>query len=486
LQFKYNRKLIIKKGWKLMRPTLNFFSEKEVEKIHGMALDILESTGIEMPSKEALEIFKDGGAEIEGDIVKISPNLVDEALESVPKRDELTLYGREEENDINLSEDGPVLAGMVQATQIMDLDSREKRPATSEDLAKLLKVLDNLEHVSIASPLITPQDIPEDRIDWYTWAISLKNTSKHITGPAINGKCVKDAVRMASIAAGGKDKFLERPFISVWVLTQPPLHVGADTLSALIEASRYKVPTVISSGPIIGVSAPVTIAGAMALAHAENIACIVLSQLVNPGAPVIYTSFSRIMDMKVTNISMASPEFAIMKSCMAQLGHQLNLPTRMPSMLRDAKVLDAQAGFESGLGGIVGALSSDIVGGLQLDMDIVVDYADLAFSNECMGQLKRVARGVEVNETTLARDLISEVGHGGDYLQTIHTAENFKNELWDADLTERRMWEYWEESGALEIREKAVNRVRKLIKENTAPVLEEKLQEKIDDIVLKS
>ncbi|ADL11988.1 trimethylamine methyltransferase family protein [Acetohalobium arabaticum] len=464
-----------------MRPKLNFFSEEEIERIHNMSLDILESMGMKIPSEEALGILEEAGADIDGEIAKFTPELIENAVETAPKRDELTLYARDEEYDINLSEDAPVLAGMTQATNVIDVDTREKRPATNEDVGLMLRVLDQLDNVSIASTLATPQDVPEERMDQYTWATAIKNTKKHITAPSFNDQCVKDAVKMGSIAVGGEDKFQERPFFSTWVLTSPPLELDAETASTLMEASRHNIPTLVSSGPILGVSAPVTIAGGVAQAHAENMACLVLSQAVNPGAPFIYTSFARIMDMKVTNISMASPEFAIMKGCMAELGHLLDLPTRMPSMLRDSKKVDAQAGFEVGMG-LVGALESEIIGGLQLDMDIVIDFADLVFSNECMGQLKRIARGVEVNDNNLARELISEVGHGGDFLKTLHTAQNFKDELWDADLVERRMWEYWEDDGCLDMEERALARVKEMIEEDTGPLLDEELQKEIDAI----
>lgn len=466
-----------------MKPTLNFFSEEELKTVHNKALEILEENGMQIASEEALDILEEAGAEIEEEnIVKIPRKLVNEAVESVPKKDELTLYGRTEENDIDLSQDGPVLAGMVQATQLIDLESREKRPATKEDLAQVMQTLEKLDHVSIASPLVTPQDISEPTIDWYTWATSLKNTSKHITGPATNGKCVRDAIKMASTIVGGEEEFYERPFISFWVLTRPPLHVDGLALDALMEASRHEVPAVVSSGPILGVTSPVTLTGAASLAHAEILACLVVSQLVNSGAPFIYTSFLRSMDMKVANVAMSSPEFAMLKSCMAELGHSLDLPTRMPSMLRDAKVLDAQAGFEAGMVGTVGAFTSDIIGGLQLDMDIVIDYADMIFCNEAMSQIKRMTRGVKTTENDLAQDLIAEVGHGGNYLKTSHTASNFQQSIWQPDLTERRMWEDWENDGALEMKEKALNKARKLVKEEPESVLEEDLQEKIDNI----
>lgn len=466
-----------------MRPQLKFFSEKELLTVHKTALDILEDTGIELLLEEARDILEKEGAQVEGDIVKIPREIVEKALETVPKRDDFVLYGRKEENDIKISEDGPVLAAMTMATQVIDLETRKKRAATDADLTKLTRVLEKLDNVSIASALVTPQDVPMKTCDWYTWATSIKNTTKHITGGAVGKEGVRDAIRMASLAAGSEEAFLARPFISFWVLTTPPLRVDHLTLEVLMEASRHKVPAIISSGGILGLTSPVTIAGAAAQTHAEILACIALSQLVNPGAPIVYTSFVRSMDMKTANVSMSSPEFAMLKSCMAELGRFLNLPTRMPSMLRDAKTLDAQAGFETGMVGTIGALAADILEGIQFDMDMVVDYADLPYCNECMAQLKRLTRGFEVTESTLALDVLNEVGHGGNFLANMHTALNFRSEIWTPTLTERRMWEGWEQDGALDIEEKSLNMVRKMVEENKeVELLDKETQEKIDNI----
>ncbi len=465
-----------------MQADVNILADEELAKIHDQALDILKNTGIEMPSEKAKEFLSSNGARIEDDIVYIPEDMVEEALQTVPKRDELTLYGREEKHNIDIAQESPVLAGMVQATQVIDPETREKRPIEDKDVAKFMRMMNKLDNISINSPLGTPQNFPDQKTDWHTWVISIINSEKHITGPAINGECVEAAVEMGSVIRGSREKFQEKPFFSVWVLTQPPLHVDAETLSTLITASENEVPAIISSGPMMGVSSPVTLAGSVAQVHAEILSCIVLSQLANRGAPVVYTSFARIMDMKVSNISMASPEFALTKVAISQLGHKFNLPTRMPSMLRDAKTLDAQAGFETGMCGVMGAMEADIIDGIQLDMDIVVDFADPVFCNEAMGQVRRVARGIEVDEKTLVRDLLDEVGHGGDFLSTIHTAENFKDEFWLPEITERRMWEDWEEDGALDMEERALAQAKELLTKDTGPSLERDVQERIKKI----
>lgn len=470
-----------------MKPVLSFLAPAEIESIHSLSLDILEEMGMEVPLQEARDILAESGCQVkDGDIVCIPREIVQKALETVPKREDVTLFARDRAKDIQLGQDSPVLAAMVEATHVRDIHSGDRRKATDEDLRFLMTMLERLEHVSIASPPVTPQDVPQGTTDWFTWSTSIQNTSKHITGPGTGRKCVQDVIRMGSIALGGEDKFLERPFVSFWILTKPPLQVDHLTLEALIEASSHKIPLIVSSGPILGVTSPVTIAGTAAMAHAEILFCLVLSQLVKPGAPVIYTSFARSMDMRAGNVSMSSPEFAILKSCMAEMGRSLGLPTRMPAMLRDAKILDAQAGFETGVTGLVSALAADIMDGMQFDMDIVVDFADFVFCNECMAEFKRIARGVDVNKKTLAKDVISSLGHGGNYLGNIHTLQNFRKEVWQPQLFERRMWGPWEKDGAVDIREKARTKVLQMQNEKTPPLLAEELCREIHEIAQKA
>ncbi len=466
-----------------MIPSLLFLSDDELETIHNTALDILETEGMQMPSPRALDILRQGGCSVDdNDIVRFPREIVLDAIKKTPSRDDTVLYARDIKNDFRPNADAPALAAMVEATQVVDLHSRKKRPATIDDLIKMTRLLEVLENVAIASPPVTPQDVPLEVTDWHTWAASLSYTTKHITGPGTGSRCVKDVVKMASLAAGGEDKFLERPFLSFWVLTRPPLQVDSVTLDAMVEASGYGCPLIISSGPILGTTSPVTIVGTCAQAHAEILSCLTLAQLVRPGVPVIYTSFARSMDMRTGNVAMSSPEFAVLKGCMGALGKKLGLPTRMPAMLRDAKILDAQAGFETGMTGLVSALSADIMDGMQFDMDIVVDYADFVFADECMAQLRRVARPIEVNEKTLARDVIASVKHGGNFLKANHTLSNFRKEIWQPRLVERRMWGPWERDGALEIKDKALARARELVEAGTPDTLSAEVIKEIESI----
>ncbi|GAB4255648.1 MAG: glycine betaine--corrinoid protein methyltransferase [Deferrisomatales bacterium] len=467
-----------------MKPSLRYLSPEEIRRVHGAALALLGEVGMRLPCAPVLEQLAQAGARVEdGALVKIPAALVHEAIERAPKRDQVTLYGRVPERDVHLASRAPAFASMTMATHVIDPETDRRRPARLGDVGALTRLIDRLEHVAVNGAPVTPQDVPGEVCDWYTWAESIKNTTKHVTGGVPGARAVQDAVKMASAAVGGEEAFRRRPFLSGWVLTLPPLEIDHLSLEALIELGRWNLPAMVSSGPIMGASSPMSVAATLAQAHAEILGCLVASQLAHPGAPFVYTSFARIMDMRTANVSMASPEFGVLKGAMAQMGRFLGLPVRMPGLLRDAKALDAQAGFETGLTGTVAALAADLVDAMQLDMDLLVDYADLAFGNECMGALRRLARELVVDDDALALEVIREVGPGGAFIEHEHTFERFRQELWQPALFERRQWEPWERDGARTARERALEQVREWMGPQPASPLPPQAQAQIDRIV---
>ena len=470
-----------------MKPLIQFLSGQEIKLLHEQSLRILKEIGMRLPHDEALELMSRNGADIRDDhVVQIPRGLVDAALETVPKRKDVTLYGRDPQHDVTFKQHDPALACMTMAVNVIDPHSRQRRPATSDDLAALTRIADGLDNIRVNGGLVTPQDVPGDFNDWYTWAATIKNTTKHITGGMLGARCVRDAAKMAALALGDEKLFRERPSISGWVLTLPPFGIDGESLDALMEMSRWRIPVMLSSGPILGTSSPVTLAGTVAQVHAEILACLVVSQLVNPGAPVIYTSFARGMDMKSGNVSMACPEFGILKVALAQMGRYLDLPVRMPAMLRDAKVLDAQAGFETGMIATVAGLAADLMDGMQLDMDLMVDFADLVFCDDCMAAVRRMARNFEIDEETLAFDTMKSVGPGGAFLGQDHTFRHFRRELWIPRLLERRSWESWQKDGARDIFKVAESKTLELLAADARPLLPPQTQDQIDEVVRKA
>lgn len=470
-----------------MKPQVQFLSQDEVTRIHQASLKILKEIGMRFPAEEALDVFRGAGAGIvDKNIVRIPEHLVESAIEKAPKRDDVVLYGRDPKHDVDFKTHMPSLACMTMATSVIDPYTEEKRPATDEDLARLTRLADQLECVAVNGGLVTPQEVPGATNDWYTWATTIKNTVKHITGGVYGYRGVLDAIEMGALAVGSKEAFLKRPFISGWVLTLPPLGCDTASIEAMIEMNRHNIPIMLSSGPILGTTSPVTIAGCLAQAHAEILACIVLSQLINPGAPLVYTSFARGMNMRTSNISMGGPEFAVLKVAMSQLGLSLDLPIRMPSMLRDSKVLDAQAGFETGMVGTLTSFKADIMDSMQLDTDLVVDYPDLVFCNDCMAFIRHALRDLVVDDDTLALECIGEIGPGGNFLGHQHTFQKFRKELWHSNLFDHNNWEQWEQKGKKDIRAAAMDKVRAMLETSAEPMLSADVEAAIDDIAKKA
>ncbi|MCP4694655.1 MAG: trimethylamine methyltransferase, partial [Desulfobacterales bacterium] len=374
---------------------MSYLSDEECGAVHKASLHILNRMGMRLPVEKARSLLLAAGAQAGPDeVMRIPGELVERAIETAPKRREVVLFGRDPAHDVDFKAHAPALACMTMATHVIDPLTGRHRPASNTDLENLTRLADGLPNIRVNGGLVTPQEVPMEVNDWFTWAACLKNTTKHITGGVLGARGARDAIEMASLAAGGKEKFLARPFISGWVLTLPPLGIDGDSLEALMALAESNVPAIVSSGPILGTTSPITLAGTAAQAHAEILACLVVHQLTRPGAPFIYTSFARGMDMKTGNISMACPEFAALKVIMAQMGKSLDLPIRMPGMLRDAKTLDAQAGFETGMVAGLTCLAADIMDGMQLDNDLLVDFADLLFCNECMDALIHLSREV--------------------------------------------------------------------------------------------
>ncbi len=467
-----------------MQPEMNFLSPDERERIHNTALWLLSNVGMQMPSPEAVSVMRQAGAKIEGDdIVKVPAELIEQAIGTAPKRKDFVLYGQEARYDIHFGVNTPVLCSMKSATHVVDLETKERRPCTVRDVADMVCLMDALENINVNAPTATPQDVSRATSDWSAFATTLKNTTKPIFAPATGADCVRDVIRMASLAVGGEEKLRERPFLCFSILTRPPFQIDRLSLEALIELSRQGMPIILSSGPILGMTAPVTIAGMVAQVHAEFLACFVLSQLIGPGTPVVYTSFARSMDMKTVSVAMASPEFAILKGAIGEMGRYLGLPVSMPAILRDSKILDGQAGFETGMGGLVSIMAADMVIGLQYDMDTLVDFADFVFVDEAWSALKRIARGFTVDEDTLALDTIAAVGHGGSFLSSPHTLKNFKKELWMPRLMERRPWAQWEKDGRKDIEQRAREKAREILASHQPRRLPPEIEAAIDRIV---
>ena len=442
--------------------TLNLLTDAEANRVHEASLRILSEVGLRVDDEEARSYLGAAGAQVnlQSNVVRFPAHVVEQALRSTPST--LRLYDRNQASYTEVAAGRVCFGSSGYAVYVYDLDSGQRRQVLRSDLADMTRLVDSLEHCAIVGILGTPSDVPELTVDRHQMAITLQNTQKHILAEATGHDGAADVIAMAVAVTGSLEKLRERPIFTFDVTVSSPLMLSESPAQVLIEGAKAGIPMGISSGPMAGATSPVTLGGTLAMANAETLAGLVLTQVVSPGAPVIYTSWSRSLDMRVANVTMGSPEFALLRVCTAQMARYYNLPSRGGALMTDSKIPDAQAGYEKMQTCLLSALAGlSIVAGIgQTDFIKTMSFEQAIIDNEIAHMTQRILAGIAVSDATLAVDVIKNVGPGGNFLSTDHTLEHFRAELQDPLLSDRFLYEQWQAKGApiADARAKAVAR----------------------------
>jgi len=456
-----------------MYPALNgghlkLLKESEVNSIHRASVELLEEVGIKVKSQRAREIFISNGAKLDAEeVIKIPKFMLEEAINTSPSK--LILCGREEKNDLYLEKNRTHLGTGGTVLYALDLDTGEKRKTNTSDVRDIARMVDALENVSFYVINTYPTDVPDEAADInrFYWAVC--NTSKHVMGGMYTINGLRSAIKMAEHIAGSPQKLKERPFISFITLMVSPLVMDWLYTDFLIEVASRGLPLAIPSEPLAGATAPVTLAGTIALNNAESLAGITLAQLVNPGTPVLYGSTSSILDMRYGYYVAGAIESAMINAGLAQMAQFYQLPMYGTAGMSDAKINDSQAGYESALTAMTVALSGcnyihDAVG--LLEMCQVFSYEKMVIDNEILGNIFRVMQGVEVNNDTLAVERLKEIGPGGHFLADPHTVKYVRNEFFFPKVADRRTRIAWEADGSPDTVTRAHKMARQILAEH--------------------
>ena len=258
----------------------------------------------------------------------------------------------------------------------------------------------------------------------------------------------------------------------------------------LIEIARRGLPVACPSEVLTGATGPVTLAGDLVLINTETLACVTLTQLVNPGTPVIYASSASIMDMQKGVYLSAGAEAGLINAGVAQLAQNVKLPYYATAGMSDSKIPDAQAGYESAISALAVALAGanfihDAAGNLEFCMTISFEKA--VIDNDILGMVIRMVQGIKVDKETLAEDLITKVGPAGNFLAEMHTVRNMRKELYFPTLANRQHREEWEALGSKDTRTRAREKVKEILTNHKplpiAPEIYQKLKSKIKGLM---
>lgn len=443
---------------------LDLLSESEVERIHQASLSLLADPGVFSESDLILNTFARAGVKTDGErrLIFLSKEIIAAALASAPKS--FTLYGRDPQRDLRL-ESGQVYFGMGGASEpfYWDYDLHRPRVPTKADMVACTRLGERLENVDFILALCSAGDVPKDEIFLHEYDALMRNTTKPVVYSAPGRFFAAKFIEMACAASGGEDEFRRRPWISAFVTPVAPLRV-TPLDECLYEFAEFNVPSLVRPGPMMGATSPATLASNLAQTNAEALFVIVLSQLIREGMPVIYGPATPAMDMTTTLCTYGSPDEAVGRAMVAQLGRFYGLPS-WNTAATEAKLPDAAAAAESMFGMLLNATSgmtlSQTMGTLASGFYGSAEM--LVICDEMARMIKYLLRGVQVTEDTLALEVIRQTGHGGNFLTHDHTASFFRKELYFPSLFRRLTIDKWETQGGKSILEEAHQQVEQIL-----------------------
>ena len=445
------------------------FPEGKAKEIHEASVHLMEKVGVKVHNPRARQIFADHGAQVDhGEaIVKIPRSMLEDAVAAAPSR--VLLCGREEKNDLVLEGTNTYLGTGGTVLYTLDLETGERRPTEVRDVAGYARMTDALENVAFFVINCYPRDVATEDVDLNRFYHSFANTSKHVMGGIYTMEGLKDVIRMSEEIAGGKANLLARPFVSFITLIMSPLVMEVTYTDFLMEIVRYGLPLTTPAEPLAGATAPVTLAGTVTINNVESLSGLVLAQLIRKGHPTLYGTTSSIMDMVSGTYMAGAIESALINAGCAQMAQYYEIPIYATGGMSDSKIPDCQAGYESAATAMIVALSGanyihDAFG--LLEFCTTLSYEKMVIDNEIVGMALRAVRGIEVNEETIAADIIAEVGPGGNFLAHRHTAGHVRKEFFFPRVADRQMRQDWEASGSADTATRAQVMARKILQEH--------------------
>ena len=465
-------------------PTLDILDEETLSIIETNAETVLQEIGIAfVENPGALELWRQAGADIDGDRVRIPRGLARQLCATAPAT--FTQLARNPERSVSIGGNSLVLAPVYGPPFFRDRDGG-RRYATIEDFRMLVKLgqMSRWLHHS-GGTICEPTDIPVNKRHLDMLMAHMTLSDKPFMGSVTEPQRAADAVAMAEILFG-REVVAENPVIVSLINVNSPLTYDATMAGALEVYARAGQACIVSPFIVGGAMAPVSVVGTLTQILAEVMAGIAYTQLIRPGAPMIFGAFVTSIDMNSGAPTFGTPEAAQVTYGAGQLARRLNLPYRSAGAFTNSKRPDAQAGYES-----ANSLNAGLLAGVNfmlhacgwLEGGLVVSREKFVMDADQLGVLHRLARRPVADEEAQAMDAIREVGPGGHYLGAAHTQRHYESAFWKSDVLDYRPFETWADDGAPDTEALAAKRADKLLDQYEPPPLDEAKREELQDYV---
>jgi trimethylamine--corrinoid protein Co-methyltransferase len=465
-----------------MKPAhFEVLSPAEVERIDAASMDILQNTGLRVDLKRARDVFREAGARVDeaARSVRIPEKLVRSAVEQAPTS--FTLYGADPDVRLEIGTERVNFAALGTPTNILDAATGQRRPTTLDDLRNHLRLIDALDHIDNSQMDVWPTDVPMTTIHVEAILAWAQNCRKSFGMGCYGAMASEDMMRMMALAVGGKEELKRRPRFFGICSTMSPLQMIKPQLEGMFLFAEYGQPMAMSPEAMAGATAPATLAGLLAQQNAEILAHVALAQIIAPGTPVLYGTVSTVADMSTGNVALGAIETGLITSGAAQLARHYGLPSRSVGGATAAKTLDLQCMLER-----VNTLLPAVLAGVHfitcggtLESTTTESHPLMVLDDVLCGQARRLARGIEVSDETIALDLIREVGWQADYLAQPHTARHFRREHFLSKLLRRDGRASWESKGSKTALDLAHERVHEILANHEPRQLEPAVEKEL-------
>lgn len=468
------------------KQVLKLLTDDQVEKIHEASFRILAHTGLRIDSEDAAKrLVRNGAAKhpTKKGVVTFPRPMVEEAIKHIPRYG--TYYARDPKNDMKF--DGETTYAHCEGgnPNFVDLETGETRMATYRDVCETIRVMDALENCHSISDFIVATDVPPQILVVKSMEALMKNTTKVVSGYALNTDQVDAFIRMWACVSGSAEELRKRPLFTLYNAPSSPLTYDAHVCDVMIRAAEYGIPVDLVPCPICGGTAPVTLAGGLAQQNAELLGGLMLIQTVTTKLPSMYSGRLSVMDLRSGQNIWGVSEMALASAATAQIAHKYHMIADVYGVATDAQAWDMQVGLERMQLALVPALAgADNLSGMGSTWRAASSFEMLIIDNEIYADVFRIMRGFDVDEEHLAVDIIDKVGHMHDFLAQPHTMKHFRaGELRVSPLYDKRSSEKIKREGFRALQTVAKDHVKRILKEHRVTPLDKNVERELDKVV---
>lgn len=442
-------------------------TEEAVERIHLASVRVLSETGIKVDSEKMRSLLADHGCRVEGKRVRIPVTVIEKIIaQPMPKA---VIHSRTGKYRPTRKERGFMAHNMGAISNIIDLESGKQRPCTIKDVADSTRLLDAMEEIDGIMPLVYPQEISQEMAQIRMVEIGLRNTEKPLFSPGVTGAIeARYILKLYAAVAGGEAELKSRPLTGIPISPISPLTYSQDICDAILEVAAAGAPMFALSCPCSGLTAPVTLAGALTQQNAEILAFRVITGLINPNIPVIYGARLMSADMKKGTANFGNVNLGLAGACAVQLAHRYGMESDVYGLGCNSLTADAACGYEKAINGLLPALSDTdwLSGTSTLLTGLTASLEQIVIDNEILKMLRCVSRELVVDAETIAAEVIADVMDGQNFLDHPHTFKYIRSdEVYDyaAGLGNTLSYDEWVKAGSRTTREIARERAREIL-----------------------